>query len=292
MSTRTELPALHGAAGRLSDSRQRTFLWLVRGEYGFLLIAAVLAMDFSDGPAYYLVYAVVLVAALGVLLVRSLTRPEQQWYRARAAAESVKTMAWRFMMKAHPYEGTDNQAAKTKFLEYLREIVATNKALAQGGFSTEVGTEQVTGSMLDVRSMPLGRRTAFYLDRRVKDQQTWYVRKAKGNRRAFKLWVTASVAAYSLAILLALSRIAFPSWHHWPIEPLILFASFVIGWVQIKKHSELAASYTLTASEIEMAKEEGHNIRTEDAFSNYVNDTELVFSREHTQWVARQETAG
>lgn len=292
MSVRTELPDLHRAAGRLSDTKQRTFLWLVRGEYGFLLIAAVLAMEFSDDPLYYVAYTVVLVAGLGVLLVRSLMRPEQQWYRARAAAESVKTMAWRFMMRAHPYEGTDDVAARATFLAYLRQIVSTNKALAQGGFSTEVGSEQVTASMRDVRSMALARRTEFYLEQRVKDQQAWYVRKAKGNRRAFKAWVTASVFAYGNAILLAVLRIAVPPWHHWPIEPLILFASFVIGWVQIKKHSELAASYTLTAAEIGLAKEEGQNISTEDAFSDYVNDTELVFSREHTQWVARQETAG
>ncbi len=259
----------------------------------FLLIAAVLAMDFLEDVAYYLIYAVVLIAGLGVLLVRSLIRPEQQWYRARAAAESIKTMAWRYMMRAHPYEDAGNETAiKAKFLGYLREIVRTNKVLVQSGFSTEVSAEQVTTSMQDIRSMPLERRAAFYIQERVKSQQTWYVGKARSNRHAFKWWVIASVTAYILAILLALSRIAFPLWHHLPIEPLILFASFVIGWVQIKKHSELAASYTLTAAEIGMAKEEAQHVGTENAFSNYVNDTELVFSREHTQWVARQETAG
>lgn len=293
MSADVQLPALHGAATDLSDARQRLFLWLVRGEYGFLLIAAVMALDFSDHVAYYVAYAFVLIAGLSVLMWRSLARPEQQWYRARAAAESIKTMAWRYMMHAHPYESVGDEAAtKMKLLTYLKEIVKTNKVLAQGGFSTKVGADEVTASMQDTRSLPLDRRLAFYIEQRVKSQQTWYVRKARGNRRAFKLWVAASIMAYALAILLALSRIAFPSWHQLPIEPLILFASFVIGWVQIKKHSELAASYTLTAAEIGMAKEMAHHIQTENTFSDYVNDTELVFSREHTQWVARQETAG
>jgi len=118
------------------------------------------------------------------------------------------------------------------------------------------------------------------------------VSKAKSNRQAFKVWLTISCLGYAASIGLALSRIAHPEWEHVPIEPLLLFSSSVIGWIQIKRHSELASSYTLTAREIGIAREEKSNISDEDQMSAFVNETELAFSREHTQWVARQETAG
>jgi hypothetical protein len=41
---------------------------------------------------------------------------------------------------------------------------------------------------------------------------------------------------------MTLSRIAWPNWPHWPIEPLIVIAASVVGWMQIKKFNELTAA--------------------------------------------------
>jgi len=76
-----------------------------------------------------------------------------------------------------------------------------------------------------------------------------------------------------------------------PVEPVIVLASAVLGWMQIKKFNELASAYALTAHEIGLAETVIADAKTEQDFSKAVNEVELVFSREHTQWIARQ-TAG
>jgi SMODS and SLOG-associating 2TM effector domain 1 len=64
----------------------------------------------------------------------------------------------------------------------------------------------------------------------------------------------------------------------------------VIGWVEVKRYNELAASYRITSHEIGIIKSEVEIVQDEASLSYYVNETERAFSREHTQWLARSET--
>jgi hypothetical protein len=292
MGNSIDFPGLQTAVGNRSAGFQARYLWLIRLEYGFLVIASCLAMDFFETPAYYAAYALVFLAAMFTMLIRSTTQPEQKWYKARAAAESIKTSSWRYMMKAHPYEDSPTvDIPNGKFRDYIKSIIKTNSIMREAiGAASPEG--QVTTSMRDIRCLSFEERKKVYVESRIEDQRSWYVKKAKSNRNAFSRWVIASVVLYSIAIIMAISHIVIPNIKYVPIEPAILCASFFLGWIQIKKHSELAATYTLTAVEIGLAKEALEEIKNESDFSDFINDTELVFSREHTQWVARQETSG
>ena len=72
-------------------------------------------------------------------------------------------------------------------------------------------------------------------------------------------------------------------------DPLIVLVTSVLGWVQIKRHGELTASYNLAAHEIGIIKGYAESVKTEAEFSDFVNEAELAFSREHTQWIARKD---
>ncbi|WP_143253742.1 SLATT domain-containing protein, partial [Alkanindiges hydrocarboniclasticus] len=61
-------------------------------------------------------------------------------------------------------------------------------------------------------------------------------------------------------------------------------------WLVTKKHRELSASYRLTAFEISKIKEKFLNISDDKEFEIFVADSENAFSREHTQWLARQDS--
>ena len=76
----------------------------------------------------------------------------------------------------------------------------------------------------------------------------------------------------------------------WPIEPIIVLAASLTGWMQIKKFNELASAYTLTAFEIGIIQDRASDSMSEAEFSDFVGEAEQAFSREHTQWVARQES--
>ena len=283
-------PALYQTAGEMSAESQSATLNLIRGEYGLLFIAAILSMNWSKQPLFFAAYTIVLLASLGVLIKRNSEKPEQGWYRGRALAESIKTSCWRYCMRAEPFGDADNvETTRSEFRNHLLEILRTNRFIGDRMPPDSVAKEQIPASMQDVRALNLEERKAFYLDHRIHEQRAWYASKAGANKKAGRRWGRIGVGAYTVAICLALTRIALPEWDMWPIEPVIVFASAIIGWTQVKKFNELASSYALTAHEIGILQGNIETVSTEEDFSNFINESEQAFSREHTQWVARQQ---
>lgn len=282
-------PALFRCSDEASNKKQQFYLTLIRAEYGLLLLAAIFSMNVFSGATFYMIYALVFLLSIVVLLTRALQKPEQDWYKCRALAESVKTLTWRYVMRAAPFEDAPAlQVPRAEFRNHLHQIFSANQSTAETIASDWSADDQITADMDRVRALSFDDRKAYYAERRVKDQRGWYARKAAFNRQAASKWVAVGVGAYVLAAALALSRIRFPEWQLWPIEPIIVFASSVIGWMQIKKFNELAAAYTVTAHEIGLIKPKLDAALTEGDWSEAVNEAELAFSREHTLWIARQ----
>jgi hypothetical protein len=282
-----DYPALFRAADDASNLKQRAYLTLIKAEYLFLFVAAVLFMDVFTDATFYLFYALVFLGSLAALLARALLKPEQDWYRCRALAESVKTLTWRYMMRAEPFMGAP-ATARAEFRNHLQLLFNENRTTAEKISSNWADGDQITAEMDRIRGISLDDRKLFYLADRVQEQRSWYGRKAGDNRAHAKRWVAVGVACYVVAIILALARIKFPSWHIWPIEPIIVFASSAIGWMQIKKFNELGAAYTVAAHEIGLIRPKADAVHSEDEFSEFVNDAEKAFSREHILWIARQ----
>jgi hypothetical protein len=193
-------------------------------------------------------------------------------------------------MRSNPFEDAASiKIPRAEFREHLLAILKANRFIGDKMPPDSAAKQQITTSMEDVRSRSLEQRKEFYTEHRIKDQRNWYSVKAGANKRASRHWMFAGVVAYAVAIVLALIRIEYPDWELWPIEPVIVLASSFVGWTQIKKFNELASSYTLTAHEIGIIQNRIEEIDKEEDFAQFVNDAEQAFSREHTQWVARQQ---
>lgn len=284
-------PALYNSASQLSAGSQTFYLRLIRGEYVLLILAATLSLDLSREPVYFIFCALVFFASLGVLVTRSWQKPEQDWYKGRALAESIKTSCWRYCMRAEPFGDVDDVAVRrAEFRNHLRAILEANRHIGERIPPNEAAEDQITASMEATRALTLDERKTFYDAHRIREQRGWYAQKASANKKASKWWVFGGIAAYSLAILFVLLRIAYPERDIWPIEPLIVCASAIVGWTQVKKFNELASSYTLTAHEIGIIQGRVQEVASEEDFSDFINEAEQAFSREHTQWVARQQT--
>ena len=282
-------PALFRSADDASNKKQKTYLRLMGAEYAILVIASLLSDSAFKGTTFYLLYAFVFVMAVVLLLVRNLWKLQQDWYRCRALAESVKTLTWRYIMRAAPFANEPSlQDARAEFRNQLYRTFDANRATADKINPNWSADDQITDEMDHVRALSLDERKKYYTANRLNDQRTWYMHKAGENNRSARNWVIAAVAAYVLAFALVLARIKFPDWGFWGIGPIIVFASSVIGWMQVKKFNELAAAYTVTAHEIGLIKPRLDAVGTESDFSDFINDAELAFSREHTLWIARQ----
>jgi len=252
-----------------------------------LFLAAIFSLNFLTAILYNVLYAAVFFAGLAILLTRALSKPEQWWYRCRALAESVKTLTWRYVMHAVPFSENDAQA-RIALRNHLHEIFRENLATANMVTSDWSGNDQITHFMDKVRAMNLQQRMEYYLKHRVDEQRTWYKNKAKANRKWSRHCVWGGSAIYLVSGFMVLLRIYEPDWQYWPTEPLILVAASIVGWMQIKKYNELAAAYTVAAHEIGLIRPMADAISTDEEFSEFVNDAEKAFSREHTLWIARK----
>lgn len=282
-------PALYHEASSASDAKQRFYLRLIKGEYAALFAVSVLGLGLSEEQWYFIIYGLAFAVPFALLLARSFLKPEQGWYQSRALAESIKTSTWKYVMRAPPFEGADSvQVPRATFRNHLKAILQANAHVGRQFDSTAAHLEQITDRMDEIRSWDTETRKNFYLTHRVDDQRKWYARKAGLNRRWSRRAVAVLCALYALAAGAVLTRAAYPKWDLSNPDPLVVLASALVGWMQIKKFNELATSYGLTAHEIGLVKADAIGVSTDEQLAAFVDDAEQAFSREHTQWVARQ----
>ena len=283
-------PALYHSADRAAARFQRLYLALVAGEYVLLITASAFLLVPEAGRLLHVAYAVIFVVAIALLSYRTVRKPEQAWSLCRGVAEQVKSYAWRYAMRAEPFreqrKGADAHAA---FRGYLRSVLDETPDLGRHMAGADIGGETITASMDEIRATSLDKRREAYRDRRLADQAAWYARKGAEKRRAGAWWVAGAIAVLLVGFVIALLKIVF---HHEleriVIEPLILIASSILGWMQARKYNELAATYTIAAYQAGLLLGQVEEAEGEDAFAELVDEAESEFAQENHQWAAKQ----
>jgi hypothetical protein len=234
--------------------------------------------------------AALFLITLGILIALRVKRPDDLWYNGRAVAESVKTRAWRWVMRAEPYEDTENiEIVSKQFINDLKAILTQNQSLSEV-FNSNAGIHSsISETMYHIRALPVVERLEIYKEQRIKDQANFYSTKSLFNKTRARQLFWVSVSLHSVAVAMLLYRIKDPI-PNLPIEVVATAAGAVLTWLQAKKHNELNSSYALTAHEIVLIKGEALSVKNEKDLSEFVLDSETAFSREHTQWAARKLT--
>ncbi|MFC0402534.1 DUF4231 domain-containing protein [Paraburkholderia rhizosphaerae] len=281
-----DFPALFRSADKESGDAQKRFFGALAFNLLCLALASVASTFDTHSSWCSIAQAVILIGSLASAIYLATARPERSWYNGRAVAESVKTITWRFLTKAEPFD--QNEGFEEAFIVRLKEVFEQNKSFAKNltHFSSDA---QITPTMRRIRGESLDERIKVYNDKRVAEQQTWYAKKAKSNKTKAKRYFIGLCCLNAAALFCSLLKIKFASFEYWPTDILVTCAAAAISWIQAKRFQELAASYALTAYEIGFIKEQLARINTERAFSVFVGDAENAFSREHTQWVARKD---
>ncbi len=282
-------PSLYTVADAASLRAQQLHICLTLAQASFLLIGSVLAINSYPTKVYSLSVAFVYFVALSLSLVLGLKKFEKPWYNGRAVAESIKTSSWRYAMRAAPFADAESlHMPKAEFRNMLKNIIRSNRELGNSIGAHQDTNDQISTEMDKIRALTVEERKNYYVTNRIDDQRQWYVKKAAYNKKMHHRWFMILVIAQAIAIICVLTRIAYPDWSYWPTDTLVLFASFCISWTQLKKFNELSSAYSLTAQEIAIIRGQHESIETEEQLSDFVNNAELAFSREHTQWIARQ----
>lgn len=289
-----DLPALYRAADAASMRAQKAYLKLVRADLALIVGASLATSVALSSPgsrvAAALAGALALVAGLILTTLVLQSKPDKLWFGYRAIAESVKTIAWRYMTGAEPYAvSLAPSDADSLFANELGDIVRERKAVGVHLGGSDASGQQITAKMQQVRSGALDSRKRIYDEDRIQGQRRWYGAKARANARSSSAWLYV-VAGTQLAG--AAAAISLVHWPEFEVNLAAVFASAAaafIAWLQLKQHQELAHGYGLAAHELGLIEARLDHIGSEEEFAAFVADAESAISREHTMWTARRD---
>jgi SMODS and SLOG-associating 2TM effector domain 3/SMODS and SLOG-associating 2TM effector domain 1 len=277
-----DFPALHGSANQQSTRAQRSFLrWSTIRLGGILLAAVGGAIGWTTGRLHVggAIAVVAFAAALAAELLMAVQRPDRIWYEGRTAAESAKTLTWRYMMRGESFE-SHVVDADARFLAQLKDVLRDLDALPVHVLS---GSErQISVKMRDVRALPFEERRSVYLSQRIQDQEGWYAKKAAWNAKRANFWIVSTVALEFLGliggVIKAVSDVN--------VDLLGVFAAAAAGataWLQAKQHQNLATAYGVASQELAMVADE-LEAADESTWARFVTEAEEAISQEHTLW--------
>ena len=284
-----DYPGLYQETDEASNKAQNVYLRTISLYLLLLIGAAVLSLLMGTSTVLAIIAALIFIVTLFLSIALAVKRYDKTWYNARAVAESVKTVTWRYLMHAEPYDG-DDTVARHDFIKDLQQILEQNKDLAQIFTGEKATKDAISKEMARIRSLTLKERISLYLTDRIDEQRGWYCKKAALNRRQAMCWFILMCMAQAFALIFVFVRIAKPMWSHLPIDVCIVCAAAALTWIQLKRFQDLSTAYSLTAHEISLLREHSQDASNAAEFSVFVNDAENAFSREHTQWQARRQT--
>jgi hypothetical protein len=283
-------PALFQVADASSVAGQRTYRRLMQAELAFVLGGAGFGAAATVLPDWRSVLASLasacLIASIAMKLFNRQSGNDQRWFDGRAVAETVKTQAWRYMMRVSPYE-TDTTADGTFATDVLSAIRARPE-LQQPLELLPDTASQISAVMRGVRSRSLEDRRDLYVRERLYEQANWYRRRAVSNRRQGRRWFWISLTGQTVAAGIVLATVFEP--HLWVANLVGLFAAVATAataWSQLGRHDELSKAYGLAYQELITIETVADRVASERDLDHLVTTGEQAISREHTMWMAK-----
>ncbi|MFI0982890.1 DUF4231 domain-containing protein [Streptomyces sp. NPDC021093] len=287
-----DLPAMFRSADRASLGGQTDTLRWSALQLALLIVGAVLgAFDFTTEGGLNL-SSLMAACALAVSLVPglwlTLRNPQRGWYQGRAAAESIRTLSWKYAVRAEPFAGTEAAAEE----RLLQDMAAIRQDLLDVGWSDgSGGPDEITEKMRRVRGRPLAARHRVYIEGRLDVEHDWYARKAARFSRVAHRWAAvtfvATVAGLGGGFLKGFGVVDYDG-----LGSASAIAAAGTAWLQLKQYRPLAAAYALTARELLQVKAGLVDFSGSEAeWARRCSEAEDAISREHTMWLARREAA-
>jgi hypothetical protein len=281
-----DLPAFFRAADRQAIRWRRQTQVVHSTQIAALVLVAIggaTSAHLGQHEASAWLSVVAVLASLRLRLYQSQRNPQGRWYRARAAAESSKTLGWKYAVGADPFpEDLDPVAALELFVEQLDEVAKTLPDLEEGA----ADGAQVSDAMRELRAAPLEDRVTAYLAGRIEEQRDWYAGRADLNRKRSRLWAIGTAGIEIAALVAAIVRLTSAIEFDW-LGILSTAAAGAVGWLQSQRHDELTQAYSQTSQELASIATTLSPAPTSDPdWARRADEAEDAISREHKLWLA------
>jgi hypothetical protein len=225
--------------------------------------------------------AFIAVAALRVY--SRLSSVEASWYDARMAAESVKSLSWRYAIGGEPFPlgSLSDKEADALFNARLWELLSDLGNLRTP--PSRGAHYQITPAMRQLRQAALADRKAAYERDRVGDQASWYAERARGNERQSRFWDALFVLSSGVAIMFGLLQ-GFGAISVNVLGVAGFVAALITMWTGVRRYDRQARAYGITAHELLAMASIMQPIEDEEEWADFVASAEAAVSEEHTGW--------
>src|SRR5690606_30038166 len=151
-----------------SDASRHGQVWyrrFVTANLALLVISAALGglaelvPDSAKLPGIVLA-ALTMLCAMAANFINWRRHDDDDWFQGRAVAESVKTLTWRYMMRAEPF--TAESESDREFSRRLNAILGESRQLRQDLAAMPPEARQITGRMREVRRLGARKRLDVY----------------------------------------------------------------------------------------------------------------------------------
>jgi hypothetical protein len=285
-------PAFYRAARDASKTGQNRYMQAIRIRLVFLVLAAIGgAISWRVGSVEILAWLALIsfVIALAAEVVIFALHPEQAWYEGRAAAESTKTLTWRYAVAGDPFPTTlaDHEADST----FLAQLNAIPRDLTISFPPPQSdGIDQITGEMRQLRARPFLERRTAYLTGRIEDQQSWYSQKSRAAERHNSTFLLGAITFEFVGVIAATLRVTGII----DFDMLGIIASLTAGiasWAQTRQYGSIARAYSIASNELNTIRSQASLVDDAD-WAQFVAEAEEAISREHTLWRASRGVRG
>jgi hypothetical protein len=300
-------------------NRQSEAFRATMAELALLLVATVCATLADHFNSHVLTGLSALLYGLTVVtgVVIQRRRARAHWQAHRDAAETVKSLAWQYMVHGGPFDpgvpdpdGLFNQQLEER-LRALRRIgwqepahgpgaaPDTNTApvpvqarntlwdLASRHEPDDPRHPQITRAMRAVRDKPFAVRKDIYLRDRVLDQLGWYGGRAVQARRSAAVWSSLTALLTLLALVAAVARSAGIA-SGWDLSGLLAASAATgVAWLETRRHHPLSYAHALVREGLETQRAVLTRSVPEELWPQAVADTEHLMLPQHTDWLAR-----
>jgi SMODS and SLOG-associating 2TM effector domain 3/SMODS and SLOG-associating 2TM effector domain 1 len=285
--TTDDLPALFTNSDYTAVSAQRRYLGMTRLRL-ILLVAAAVAGAVTISWFGFAGAALLLTAAIIELdILRD--RPDRRWYEGRAAAESAKTLGWRYAVGGAPFAlgAMPERETDRLLIDRLEEILTD---LGDLSFDPRhSAAEQITPAMRAMRATSLDHRKAVYESGRIGNQIDWYSSNSARNERQARRLTLAVLAFEVLGAVGGLLHAIKSDLPNINALAVAAAAAAAVGaWLQAKQHQTVARAYAVAALELSSIRSLIRWQETEADWANFVDEAETAISREHTLWRANR----
>jgi hypothetical protein len=286
------LPALFLQADAAATRAQQTHYRLLAATLALLvavaLLSAIHVTNESVQRGLSVAAAVLLALSTVLTLLAGRQKYDAKWFRARTAAESIKSLSWKYMCGAEPFPvGITQKTADSRLASAFAAVTHGLDVPLTGALELA----EISPAMQALRLSSLAERKEHYREYRLADQRTWYLSKAaSAERQAQVFWYVLSAANF-LGFVFAIVRASYPQLSFDLVAVLAAVSTAIIAWIQSRRLEELSQSYSVASKDLNLATAQLQHVESDGDLARFVADCENAISREHTLWAARRESS-